>query len=260
MTCCDGGCSWPNAHHNSLFATALVILVIVGATFLAALTVKTLMESKTIGMADAQERTISVTGTSQSEQAPDRATISIGVETPAETVELAQTQSNVVLAAMTNQLIAAGVPQTDIQTQYYNVYENETYNPVTGLYDSNGWIVYQTLSVRLDNLELVSTVLNIAGQNGATNVSGPNFEVKDQTAQKADARESAIENARMQAQEIADSLGAELGEVVSYEEWSSGMGYPVYAEDRASDLGGASIQPGTEELEWNVSITYQLVQ
>lgn len=247
---------------HALFATVLLVILILLGTLFAALTLKTLIEVDHIGVATEQERTIVAQGTSSALAVPDMATVNVGVESSADTVEAAQTQNTTTMNGIISQIQEAGIPEADIQTTAYNIYEDEVYNPETGEFESRGWIVYQTIKVQIADTSLVSTVLDIAGRSGATDVFGPNYEVSDQDAQKEVARAEAIAEARRQAQMIASGLGAELGDVISYEEWTSGQS-PFPSPERGIGLGGAedaAIEPGTEELELNVSITYELVQ
>lgn len=258
----SGNGFWPSMHDNALLATLVIIILILLATLLASQTLKTLVEANQIGAPEAMERSITVDGSSRSFAAPDIASISVSVESKAESVELAQADNSQVISAITDQLKAAGIPAEDIQTSFYNVYEDEVYNPDTFEYEPRGWVVYQDLDVTVRDVTLVSTVLEIAGRSGATDIYGPNYSVDDTSSSEQQARISAIADARKNAMEIASALGARLGDVIDYDEWSASP-YPYYAETAAYGLGGAgdiAIEPGQEEVSLNVSITFELVQ
>lgn len=251
---------WPSMRENAMFATVLLIVLIMLGTLFATITLKTLVEVQEVGMPEPSERSITVSGVASASAAPDRATVNVGVESKAASVDAAQKANTASITTISNSVQAAGVPAADIQTSSYSVYEDEVYNPTTGQYDSKGWIVYQELAVQINDISLVATVLEIAGANGATNIYGPNYELADPVAQQQEARVDAIAEARTQAVMIANGLGVQLGEVIDYEEWSTGD-VPIY--DYAYGMGGAeaaAVQPGTEELELNVTITYELIQ
>lgn len=252
----------PDMHENAFFATVLLVVLILLGTFFASMTVKTLIETREIGAAQKTERSITVEGSSTVSVVPNMATVSIGVEVSAETVAQAQSQSAAKVNAIVNALMAAGIPAADIQTTNYSVYEDTSYNPTTGDYDSKGWITSQYIDVDIHDTNLVPSVLDIAGTNGATNIYGPNYSIDDSSVEKQQAREEAIAQAKDRAIEIAKSLGVGLGDIISYYESSDNYTpYPYY--ESASGLGGGTgsgLEPGTEEVTLNVTMTVQLVQ
>lgn len=259
----SNGGIWPSMQDNALQATLFVVILILLATLFASLTLKTLVEANRVGAPEAAERSITVDGSSSALSAPDIATVGVSVESKAEAVATAQSDNNRVITTITDQLKAAGIPADDIQTSYYNVYEDQVYNPDTYDYESRGWIVNQSLEVTVREISLVPSVLDIAGRNGATNINGPNYRIDDSASSKQQARVSAIANARKNAEEIASALGARLGDVIDYSEYSSSAYPRPYAETAAYGLGGAgdiAVEPGQEQTELNVSITYELVQ
>lgn len=253
---------WPDMHENAFFATALLVVLILLGTLFASLTVKTLIETQNIGVAQKSERSITVDGSSTVSVLPDMATVSIGVEVSADTVAQAQSQSAAKVNTIVNALMASGIPSADIQTTNYSVYEDTVYNPSTGDYDSKGWITSQFIDVDIRDTNLVSTVLDIAGTNGATNIYGPNYSIDDSSVSKQQARGEAIAQARERAVEIARSLGVNLGDVISYYEYSDNYDpYPYYGSMYDSSGGsGSGLEPGSEEVTLNVTLTIELVQ
>lgn len=254
---------WPRWNENKPFALALLLGLSFFIVFLMVKTGQAIRETHEIGKPEPFEHQITIDGQGKVTATPDIATVSMGVETKGETVAIAQQQNSDTMNALVNRLIATGLSEEDIQTSNYNVYENSEYNPVTELYEESGWIVSQQVTVKVRDTSRISVVLDTAGKNGATNISGPNFTIDDPSVLKDAARGKAIADASEKAQALAKKLGVRLKKVVGYSEWSDN-GYPTpYYDYMRSDMmgvGGATpdIFAGTNEVTLNVSITYQL--
>lgn len=257
------GSLWPSLRQNPLFAVTLLVLFFLAGLLFLSLTVKTLVQASVIGQPEPYERSIVVEGSSSTNVVPDIATVSVNVESSADTVALAQQENTEVIDSILTQLKDLEIDDADIQTSFYNVYEDEVWNPDTYEYESRGWIVYQELTIKVRDIEMVSDVLAIAGDSGATGISGPNYSVDDTNDQKDSNRAMAIRDARNKAEAIADDLGVELGDIIDYYEWESGDDYyyDSYVYEEAAGRGGvATVEPGSEEVELTVNITFELVQ
>ena len=101
---------------------------------------------------------------------------------------------------------------------------------------------------------------------GASNISGPNFMVEDETSVQASARKEAIDKAKEKAEKLADSLGVSLVRITSFNE---GSGYPMYyarggaeiksmAMDAALPPQAANIPAGQNKYSSSVTITYEI--
>lgn len=206
---------------------------------------------------------ITVDGVGSADSSPDTASLYVGIESKAKTVGVAQEDNTKRMNGLISTFRDLGIPEEDLKTASYNVYEDEEWNPETYTYETKGWIVSQDLTITIRDLSLVSKVISKAGEANVTNLSSLNFYTDDATSIKQIARDEAITNAKAQAQAIADALGVEIFAVVNYSEWSYGD-EPMYY-DRAMGMGGVAesaieptIQPGTQETTVNVSITYEL--
>jgi hypothetical protein len=239
---------------------ALVSLFLVVATvLLAALTFSTVNKMKNPAP---MQNMITVNGFGKTSVAPNLAVISFGVQSKKATTEEAQADNTMVTNKLMDAVKGLGIEAKDLKTQNYSLYENTTWNSETNKQESLGWIVYQSLEIKVRDNAKVSEVLNLAGKYGVTDVNGPNFQLDDTSAYKADAREAAIADAKSQAEQLAKQLGVRLGEVTGYSEWENSPSYPMYAY-ADSMMGGKaesapSIAPGETEVGLNVSITYLL--
>lgn len=253
---------WPQWHENKPFALVLLLIGSFTVILLMAKIDQIQTETQEIGEPYPVEHTITVEGEGSVSGTPDVATVTIGVDTKDQDSASAQEQNSTTVNALLEKIKALGIESADIQTSNYSVYENYVWNPDTETSESDGWIVSQTLTVKVRDTGRVSALLSVAGQNGATSVYGPNFEIDDASKLKMEARAEAIADARAKAEALAAALGVELGEVVSYSE--GGGDYPYYYDSYYSGLersvGGATpeVEEGSSQIDVTVSITYRI--
>ncbi len=219
--------------------------------------------------------TITVSGNGQATLAPDVAHISFMVQNTSPTVAEAQAattkQANAALAFVK----AQGVADKDVKTLSYNISPQYSYaNPCTagvvcpvynGTPKITGYEVSETVQVTMRDLSAVGALLSGLGQLSVQNISGPDFALDDPTAGDDVARADAINNAKAQAQLLANQLGVHLGKIVSFDESSGGTIYPMaYSMDSLASGGAkAATQPpsvpaGQNTYNASVSITYEI--
>ncbi|OGL98049.1 hypothetical protein A2304_00885 [Candidatus Uhrbacteria bacterium RIFOXYB2_FULL_57_15] len=253
---------WPAWHENKPFALTLLLTFAFLIAFLMARTSLALGEASQVGKPDPYEHQISIDGTATVTGVPDIATVTLGVESKGADVATAQSTNSESTNALIASVVALGVDKSDVQTSNYSAYENTEWNPDTETYDSAGWIVSQQVTVKVRDTSRLSTVLDVAGRNGATSISGPNFTIDDTSHLRDQAREEAIADATEKAAVLAASLGVRLERVVGYSEWAdSSYPSPYYALAEMG-IGGSKpdVYAGTNEVTLNVSITYKLTE
>lgn len=249
--------------HKPAMMVVLAVLLLLGI-FLAAQIAFTIRKTINVGEPESFEHSIVVEGQANASEIPNIAKISFGVETLADTVANAQTENTETMNVLIEKVKEIGIESKDIQTSSYNAYEEEEWNGDTQELVSVGWVVTQTVTVTVRNLDQTTEVLTIAGQNGATNITGPNFELDDPTEILIAAREEAIRKAEATAEQLAKDLGVKLDQVVSYSEWQSGNDDNVLYRTLGLGMGGntesasAAIEPGSEEFTLHVSVTYKI--
>ena len=97
--------------------------------------------------------------------------------------------------------------------------------------------------------------------NGANTVSGPSFTVDDPTELQNEARREAIAEAKEKAKAIAEAGGFRLGKLISINEGSSfPQPFPYMLEfgGKGGDFGGPAIEPGSQEIRVNVTLSYEI--
>jgi len=254
---------WPDWHENKPFSLGLLVLLTFLVMFLWVKIDLIQRQAVMVNKPVPYEHSIVVEGKSKVTGAPNIATVMLTIDTKAGSVVDAQKLNTTIVNKLLEKLKDEGVSKEDIQTSYYSSYENFEWNQSLQKSVSIGWIVSQQLTVKIRDLKKIGDVLEVAGQNGVTNISGPNLTLDDQSHLEAEARLKAIEEASVRARDLEKRLGVRLERVIGYSEWTEGpQSYNTYyAKAEGMGVGGApEIEPGSVDLTLHVSLTYKLVE
>jgi uncharacterized protein len=254
----------PTWKENKPASLALLVLTAFLVLFLWAKTDEAARVTRTGGKAPSPEHDITVTGQGKALATPDIADISFGVESRGTVAADVQTANTKTMNALIDKVKALGISADDVQTSNYSVNQDFKYDPQTGQSSPVGWIVSQTVDVKVRDIGKISDVLQTAGQNGATNIQGPNFTIDDPSAILSQARAKAIADAQKNASALAKQLGVRLVAVVGYSENQGNVPVPLPYFAKASGVGGGgsapAIQPGQNEVDLSVTVTYKLAE
>lgn len=169
---------------------------------------------------------------------------------------------------------AKGVDKKDIKTQSYNLEPRYQYfscpRPVAGSITPTpcpppeivGYTVRQTVSVKIRDFDKIGDIISGVVENGANSVSQLNFTVDDPTELENQARAEAIAEAKEKAEAIAVAGGFRVGRLLNIVE--GGGAIPFYQTKALEAYGGGiapaapapTIEPGSQEITVNVSLTY----
>jgi uncharacterized protein len=202
---------------------------------------------------------INVTGNGQVYIVPDLAYINVGVHTEAAEVSAALADNNTQAQAIQSTLTAAGIAEVDIQTTAFNVYPIQEYNDM-GEQTGTKYAVDNTVMITVRDLTTLGSLLDDVVNSGANTINSISFDATDETAAYSEARKLAVENARVQAQELADASGVELGELISISAYNSSP-MTLYDVKSYSGVGGASSTPtaaGQIVISVDASLTYAI--
>lgn len=205
---------------------------------------------------------ITVSGTGNSYQAPDIATVSTGVVTQASTAQEALSDNNRQMNATIDALLAAGILRRHIQTSQLSLNPRYDYSKTTREQRIVGYEARNTVSARSEDISSVGDMIDALVKAGANNINGINFGIKDAEGAKSEARREAVKSARRKAEEMALAAGVRLGRIVQMSESSQGFRPPQPMMMRAS-MGGmadesAPVEGGEQTLSVTVSITYAI--
>ena len=121
----------------------------------------------------------------------------------------------------------------------------------------------QGVVINVRDFEKVPKVLAGLPELGINQISGVSFEIEDPEKYMVEARNMAFNRAKAKAQAMARANGARIKRVVTFSE-STG-GWPIYygKEMMLDGIGGGgpvapSIEPGTQEVTVQVSVTYEI--
>ena len=206
-------------------------------------------------------RTLNVNGLGQVYLTPDIAYIYIGVHTEgitaSEAVDSNKSQTTAVIDALKN----AGVAEKDIRTINFSIYPSQQYSP-DGTVTGSIIMVDNTVYITVRDLDGLGDLLDSAINAGANNINSIQFDVADKTQAVKEARAKAMDDAKLQAQELADVAGVSLGNIQTINFYDSSP-YP-YAEGKGGGGGGLDvaasvpIQPGQLTIAVTVSLTYSI--
>ena len=195
--------------------------------------------------------TISVSGHGESQATPDKAILTVGVQTKGIDAQSALSSNATKLNAVVDAIEAQGVAADHIQTSDLSLYLDS---------QSNTYQASHSLTVNLDNVSKVGAVLDAAVAAGANNSWGVQFGLKDASAQQAQALTAAITNARKRADAMAAALGVSVTGVSSASDVQYSPPEPVQyagvARAASAPSPATQVQPGQLTTSADVSVVY----
>ena len=202
---------------------------------------------------------IVTTGEGSVKQAPDRAWVTIGVESRARTAQEAQRLNTDAMTAVVEKIKAAGIPADAIQTTGYNLQPEFDY--ANGKQTLRGYVARNQVQARVDVLARTGDVITAAVATGATNVSGVRFDLKDRDSVEREALRLAVRDARRRADAAAGGAGVAIERVLRIEEHRDMSDGPrpmpmnmAMMESRAAQ-GAVPIEAGEIEVRARVTLT-----
>ncbi|RJQ25477.1 DUF541 domain-containing protein [Candidatus Parcubacteria bacterium] len=202
---------------------------------------------------------LAVVGEGKVEAVPDLATVNAGIVViNAASVEVAQKAINETNSKIIDSLKNLGIKKEDIQTSNYSINPNYAYE--NGKNRLDGYNGNASVTVTVRKIDQVTNVIDELTKAGANQIYGSSFSIEKPEKYRELARNKAIENAKEQAQNLADNLGIKLGKVVNIVEASPGTPYPitmkVAAEGRGGG-GGTEIEPGSQTITSTVTLYFE---
>jgi hypothetical protein len=239
--------------------SALRSQVIVSAFKLGALAAALMLAPNGLRAEDkAMDRTITVSASGIAEAAPDRARITSGVSTEADTAREALTKNSETMSKIIGELKEKGIDAKDIQTASFNVEPVMDYSKDGQPPKLRGYRVSNQVIVLVRKLDQLGEVLDNVVTAGANQIQGLAFEVSKEDVLKDDARKEAVANALRRAKLLAAAAGAEVGNVLQISEETTSSGPVMYAPRLAKSAASVPIEAGTSTLEARVTVTWAL--
>jgi uncharacterized protein len=209
------------------------------------------------------EPTVVMSGEGLVQAVPDRAWLTITAESRAANPRDAQRRNVEAMSPVQAKLKAAGIAADAIRTVGYDLQQEFDY--AGGKRISRGFVARNSVEVRVDQIDRVGDILEIAVGSGATSVGGIRFDLKDRAKLERDAIRLAVADARAKAEAAAAGAGRTIDRIMRIDEQGiSSPPVPVrmmreLAANQAADAGSAPpISAGQLELRAQVTVTATL--
>ncbi len=190
---------------------------------------------------------------------PDRAQINIGVSTRAASAQAAATANAEQSTTLQNAIQRALGDGGQVKTSGYSLAPQYDYSnghaPRLEGYEANN-----TVNVTVDDLARLGKVIDSATANGANNINGIEFTLKDSSAVRVKALSEAALKARANAEAIAHALGLDVTGVLQAEPAETPVVRPVMLQAMAPKaFAGAApstpVQAGDLDIRATVIVT-----
>lgn len=206
------------------------------------------------------ENTLTVSATGEVYAKPDLALTTFSVVTEAKTVAQAMTENTQKMNAVIDIMKEQGIEEKDLKTLNFNIYPRYEWDEEGRNRTLVGYEVYQSLQVKIRQLEKIGAIVQGATEAGANQVSDLQFTIDNQDELKKQAREKAIEEAKTKAKDLAGQLGVKLVGIANFSE-SAVLPY-YYGLEKSLGFGGEEsapqIETGENKIEVTVAITYAI--
>jgi uncharacterized protein YggE len=182
--------------------------------------------------------------------APDEATVTAGVHTQAASASAALAENAKLMKAAIAALKATG--GKNLQTQQVSLYPQTSPAGQVTAYVADNSVSAKT------KIADAGALIDAAVGAGANTVSGPALSVSDRDARYRDALGKAVADARLKAEALAKASGVGLGPVSSVTEQGGNSPSPVFQAAGAVAKDSTPIEPGTQDITADVSVTFRI--
>ncbi len=242
----------------------LYLLLFVLSIFLFSKTATTLKEYKYIGTSSNTPNTLQVSASAKVVAKPDTAKFTVTIKESDKDKNKAQDKATKTYNELVSFLKSQGIDEKDIKTETYYVSPRYDWLPDQGRVFRDYEVVYR-LSIKIKkDIEKASEILAKVSSMGVSNVGSLQFEISDKELLKKQARDKAIQQAKLKAKDLARQLDIELVRVVGYSESFGGDKRPYPVLYRAEAMAKTAspevpeLQVGQDEISATVTLTYEI--
>jgi uncharacterized protein YggE len=196
-------------------------------------------------------------------RAPDRAWLTVAVETRDPRAAEARSRNAAAMTAAQAALKSAGVQADALRTTGFSISPEFDYNDGRSIL--RGYVVRNQIEVRVDDLKLLSEVIDAvnAPKNVAISMHGPRFDLKDERAARSEALGLAVEDALSRARALAAGAKRSIGPVMRIDEFADSSmppPQPLMRMSAAAAEVSTPITPGEIEVRARVSVTVEIAK
>lgn len=206
--------------------------------------------------------TISSSATAEAKFTPDRATISIAVQTRATTAAAAAADNAKKQSAVLAALRALGMTNDQLSTTGYSVNPEYRYDPNRSP-TLTGYTVTNTVLADVHDLKQIGKVLDTALANGSNVISSLDFYASNTDTARQQALSDAVARARSEAETAARAAGGALGALVHLSIGGGNAAPPPRPMFMAKAVAAADqetqINPGQQTITMSVTGSWRFV-
>ena len=207
---------------------------------------------------------IITSGIGEMDVEPDQSTITLLVRTNGVDAKDSSNMNSEISNAVIKKMNSI-VGEKNVETSYYNVYENNVWDYNTKKYIANGFIASHTIKVTSNNISNTGLIIDEALLSGATGIQGVSFGLSEKKEDEvlSESLNLAVLDAKNKANAIAKSGGVKLGKVIEISETKN-----YYSPLRKSDLSNVEmydsdtvptvISPETLTITSSVDVQYSI--
>ena len=202
------------------------------------------------GLAEIDERGLTVTGSAIVSIDADFATIEIGATTRGETAREAQQENDRIMQGVIDAITALDIKGEDIRTSMFSIYTDQGLDTALPPY-----VVSNTLSITIKDIAKVSQVIDAAAAKGANNVYSLSFQAGKNPEAIKQAINLAVKDARDKAGMLAEAAGISLGDILEIQFPRTYDGIYDAKQNYSLAMGG---EGGSPILSGKVTVTAEV--
>ena len=195
--------------------------------------------------------------------APDKATISVGVQTRAATAAEAASQNSRKQRAIIDAVRAKGVPAEQIGTSSFNVIPETRYDREgQAIPRTLSYLVSNVITVDLRRIDLVGPVIDAALAAGANQINSLNFGVANTDSARRASLAIAVNRSKGDAETMARAAGGTLGSLIELMATEYYIPQPravMMTAKAAEQDASVPIEPGQEAIRASVTARWQFI-
>jgi uncharacterized protein YggE len=228
-------------------AAALVVIAVAGAAYAQS------------PPAEPPRDVVVTTGEAVVKRAADEAFVVVAAENRAKSPAEAQKATAAAMTGVLQALKRVGLAGEAVRTLQYELQPEFDY--AGGRQTLRGYVARNSVEVRVEPIERVGEIVDLAVQSGAATVTNLRFDVKGREALEQEALAKAVQAARGRADAAAKGAGRTIERIVKIED--QGLGDTLPRPYMAAMRGEAAapqtpIAPGEVEIRARVTLTAQL--
>ncbi|MFI5265534.1 MAG: SIMPL domain-containing protein [Candidatus Levyibacteriota bacterium] len=160
-----------------------------------------------------------------------------------------------------------GIQKTDITTSGFNVNPNFENSPTTMMYPNRptqqGYMATIITTVKSSQIDRINKAIDALTKLGI-NVGGVSYSYSDETTYQEEAQAKAIQNAKVQAENLAKAAGFKLGKIVTIRDADNANTFPqpyaagVNMMKAAAPSAPTDLQPGANDITARMGVTYYI--